>query len=90
MKICLLIASLTSVLGACVCIGYGISVMIHHSGAAGAFLILLGTPSAFALAIVFNYVREHLDEDPPECVKDRLSETTGTPWEHDQEHTGGK
>jgi hypothetical protein len=90
MKICLLIASLTSVLGACVCIGYGLSLMINHSGGAGALLILLGTPSAFALAIVFNYVRERLDEDQPECVNDRLSETTGTPWENDQEHTTGK
>jgi len=50
----------------------------------------LGTPTSFALAIVFNYVRERLDDDRSEYVNDRLSETTGTPWENDQDHTTAK
>ena len=87
MKTCLLIGILTSVIGACVCIGFGFSLMFRYSGGAGAILILLGTPTSFALGIVFNYVRERLDDDRSEYVNDRLSETTGTPWENDRDHT---
>ena len=34
------------------------------------------------------YVRErHHKESSPESVSDTLSDTSGTPWEHDQNHT---
>jgi len=90
MKTCLIIGIITSVIGACGCIGIGLSLMLRYSGGAGAILILLGTPTSFALAIVFHYVCERLDDDKSKYVNDRLSETTGTPWENHQDHTTKK
>jgi hypothetical protein len=90
MKTCLVIAILNSLISAGCCIIFGFSLMFTYSGVAGAMVILLGTSTWIALAIVFNYVRERLDDDRSEYLNDKLSETIGTPWEHDEEHTTKK
>lgn len=50
-------------------------------------MILLGTPYSIASAIVFDFVRVRLDDERPESDTVKVSETAGTPWESDPEHT---
>ncbi len=90
MKICLVIAIVNSLISAGCCIIFGFSLMFTYSGGAGAMVIILGTSTSVALAIVFNYVRERLDDERSEDANDRLSDTAGTPWEYDQEYTTKK
>jgi len=72
---------------ACGFIGFGLSLIQAYQAIIGVPLILLGTPFSLSLAIVFNYVRVRLSDERPEYVDKSVSETEGTPWENDPDHT---
>ena len=95
MKTCLFIATLYSLFSALACIATGLSWIFLPSGifnanAWGTMLLLFGTPPSIALAIVFNFVRERLDDVRHGVANDRTPETAGTPWESDPDHTAVK
>lgn len=87
MKTCLFVATLSSIFGALVCIVLGVTLLPSSSGWIGLLIILLGTPYSIASAIVFDYVRERLDDERPGTETVSVSETAGTPWERNPEHT---
>ena len=70
----------------------GIKVMSVFSGNDARFTgVLILFMGCFLLTAAYKikkpYVRKRNNDGLPEAVSDTLSDTTGTPWEHDQDHT---